>query len=243
MHKADPQNRTAWQEFNAGIIEELPLQIGIIPFGLVFGILGVESGLSPVQTICLSVILFGGASQIVFAQLVASGTPFGIILASVTTINLRHTLYGLSMAVYLRELPLSWRLGLAYLLTDEAYAVSVRRFSQQSPSPYMHFHLLGTGLTLHLFWQASTISGVVIGQTLPDTLSLGFVIPLTFIAILAPVVKRPAEMVAACCATAVVFASYHLPWNLWLILAALAGIVGGLATERLAEQRGGQHNE
>jgi len=102
----------------------------------------------------------------------------------------------------------------------------------------MHFHLLGTGLTLHLFWQVSTISGVVIGQTLPDSLSLGFVIPLTFIAILAPVVKRPAELVAACCASAVALTSSHLPWNLWLILAALAGIAGGLVTERLTAQKG-----
>ena len=238
MRISDPQNRTGWQEFKAGVSEELPLQIGIIPFGLVFGILGVESGLSPLQTVCLSLILFGGASQIVFAQLVAAGTPFGIILASVTTINLRHTLYGLSMAAYLRELPLFWRLGLAYLLTDEAYAVSIRRFSQQPASPYMHFHLLGTGLTLHLFWQVSTISGVVIGQTLPDSLSLGFVIPLTFIAILAPIVRRPAELVAACCASVAVLISYNLPWNLWLILAAFAGIAGGLATERLTAQKG-----
>ena len=237
MYKHDTQNRTGWQEFKAGVSDELPLQIGIIPFGLVFGILGVESGLSPLQTICLSVILFGGASQIVFAQLVASGTPFGIILASVTTINLRHSLYGLSMAAYLRTLPLYWRIGLAYLLTDEAYAVSIRRFSQLPASVNMHFHLLGTGLTLHLFWQASTISGVIIGQTLPDTLSLGFVIPLTFIAILAPVVSRLPELIAAGCASFTVLATYHLPWNLWLILAAFTGILGGLATEKLTQQR------
>ena len=237
MQNTDTQNRTGWQEFTAGIGEELPLQIGIIPFGLVFGILGVESGLSPLQTICLSIILFGGASQIVFAQLVAAGTPFGIILASVTTINLRHSLYGLSMAAYLRGLPLYWRLGLAYLLTDEAYAVSIRRFSQQPASANMHFHLLGTGLTLHLFWQASTISGVVIGQTLPDALSLGFVIPLTFIAIVAPLVNRLPELVAAGCASAVVLATYHLPWNLWLVLAALAGILGGVITETLSKQK------
>ena len=88
------------------MLEELPLQLGVAPFGLVFGILGIESGLSPIQTICLSLILFGGASQIVFAQLIAAATPFGIILSSVTMINLRHLLYGLSMASYLHKLPL-----------------------------------------------------------------------------------------------------------------------------------------
>ena len=236
MNTKIPQNKTGKQEFIAGVLEELPLQLGVAPFGLVFGILGIESGLSPIQTICLSLILFGGASQIVFAQLVAAATPFGIILSSVTMINLRHLLYGLSMASYLHKLPLYWRVLLAYLLTDEAYAVSIRRFSQQPPSRYMHFHLLGTGLTLHLFWQASTIIGVLIGQALPNMLSLGFVIPLTFIAIIAPIIKRQSELIAAGCATAAVFLTYELPWNLWLILAALSGIAGGLIAEKLKEK-------
>jgi len=233
MNTKIPQTRTGKQEFIAGVLEELPLQLGVAPFGIVFGILGIESGLSPIQTICLSLILFGGASQIVFAQLIAAATPFGIILSSVTMINLRHLLYGLSMASYLSKLPLYWRVMLAYMLTDEAYAVSIRRFSQQPPSSYMHFHLLGTGITLHLFWQASTISGVLIGQTLPDMLSLAFVIPLTFIAIIAPIMKWQAELIAAGCSTATVFFTYGLPWNLWLILAALSGIAGGLITEKL----------
>lgn len=237
MNTKSPQNRTAKQEFTAGVLDELPLQVGIVPFGLVFGILGVESGLSPIQTICLSLILFGGASQIVFAQLVAATTHFGIILSSVTMINLRHVLYGLSMASHLRRLPLYWRVLLAYFLTDEAYAVSIRRFSQQPHSRYMHFHLLGTGLTLHLFWQASTICGVLIGQTLPDMLALGFVVPLTFIAVIAPVMKRQAELVAAGFATITVFLTYQLPWNLWLILAAFSGIAGGLIAEQLADKR------
>ena len=101
---------------------------------------------------------------------------------------------------------------------------------------YKRQHLLGTGLTLHLFWQASTIIGVLIGQTLPNMLSLGFVIPLTFIAIIAPIIKRQSELIAAGCATATVFLTYELPWNLWLILAALSGIAGGLIAEKLKEK-------
>ncbi len=237
INQTEAKKRTAKQEFKAGVLDELPMQLGIVPFGLVFGVLGLESGLSPLQTICLSLILFGGASQIVFAQMIAAATPFGIILSSVTMINLRHVLYGLSMANYLSRLPLYWRIMLAYLLTDEAYAVSIKRFSQQLPSSQMHFHLLGSGLTLHLFWQTSTISGVLIGQILPDMLSFGFVIPLTFIAILAPLIKQPAELVAASLATATVFATYPLPWNLWIILSALVGIAGGLITEQLTNAK------
>ncbi len=237
MNQSAHKNRTSWQEFRFGILEELPLQLGIIPFGLVFGILGVESGLTALQTILMSVILFGGASQIVFVQLIATSTPFSVILASVTTINIRHSLYGLSMATYLRHLPLHWRLCLAYLLTDEAYAVSIKRFTREPPSPHMHYHLLGTGLTLYFFWQVATISGVLIGQTIPDNLSLGFAIPLTFIAILVPMLRLRTELIAAICATVTVMLTYHLPWSLWLILAALSGIVGGLLAELIADRQ------
>ena len=139
-------------EFLAGIRDELPLQLGVFPFGLVFGIAGIESGLSALQTFFLSTILFGGASQIVFIQLIASGTPLPVLIASVSTINLRHALYGVSVSRYLQHLPVGWRIILGYLLTDEAYAISIRRFTMQPASAYMHFHLLGTGLTLWLCW-------------------------------------------------------------------------------------------
>ena len=118
---------TGWQEFIQGIKDELPLQLGVIPFGMVFGLLGIEAGLSVWQTFFLSIILFGGASQIVFVQMIAAGTPPAVIWGSVSAINLRHLLYSMSMARYLRELPFGWRVILAYLLTDEAYAISIRR--------------------------------------------------------------------------------------------------------------------
>ena len=151
---------TEFEEFKRGLLDELPLQIGIFPFGLVYGILGVESGMSLLETCLLSVILFGGASQIVFAQLLASATPAGVILASVSTINLRHLLYGLSVASYLKGLPLRWRFLLAYLLTDEAYAMSIARFRGQPPSPVMHYHLLEPGLCYLLSGKSQPLAGL-----------------------------------------------------------------------------------
>ena len=135
------------QEFWTGVRQELPLQLGVAPFGLVFGVLGMASGLSALQTILLSSILFGGASQVVFAQLWGAGVPAPVVGASVSVVNLRHALYSASIAPYLRSLPLRWRVPLAYLLTDEAYAVTIHRLKTQPASPFQHYHLLGTGLT------------------------------------------------------------------------------------------------
>lgn len=223
-------------EFWSGIREEAPLQIGIIPFGLVFGVIGLESGLSFLQTILMSVILFGGASQIVFAQLVATGTPAPVLIGSVSTINLRHMLYSISIASYIRDLPLRWRIPLAYLLTDEAYAVSIKRFQSQPASPFMHYHLLGTGLTLWVVWQSSTIIGAVAGASIPESWQLSFAVPLTFLAIVAPNIKLRSDLVAALAAGISAIALQPLPWNLWLIIAALIGIAAGVIASLNEEQ-------
>lgn len=225
------------QEFWAGVKAELPLQLGVAPFGLVFGVLGLASGLSPLQTIFLSSILFGGASQVVFAQLWGGGAPVPVVGTSVSVINLRHVLYSASIAPYLRSLPLRWRVPLAYLLTDEAYAVTIERLRNGVASPFQHYHLLGTGLTLWICWQITTVTGVVFGATIPESWSLGFAIPLTFIALVAPAIRRRADLAACLTAGVVAVAAQPLPWKSWIILAGLSGILVGWLVHRHDKER------
>lgn len=217
------------------------MQLGVFPFGLVFGLTGLAAGLDMFQVCALSFILFGGASQIIFAQMVAASTPFAILTGSVAAVNLRHLLYGVSIVDYLGHLPLSWRVLLGYLLTDEAWAVSMRRFRSQPASPFMHYHLLGTGLTLWTVWQISTLAGVLAGAAIPDSLQLGFAIPLTFIALIIPSLTRRADLAAASGAGLAALLLQDMPFNLWLIIAALTGIACGLAASYfLPEQEAGQ---
>ena len=223
-------HRHATAEFWLGVRHELPLQLGVIPFGLVFGILGLASGLTGLQTILLSSILFGGASQVVFAQLWAAGVPPLVVGGSVGVVNLRHVLYSASMAQYLRHLPLRWRILLGYLLTDEAYAVSIKRFQDGPHSPYQHYHLLGSGVTLWVAWQASTIAGVIAGTTIPDSWSLSFAIPLTFIAVVAPSIRRRADLVACVVAATLSLLCQPLPWKSWIMVAACGGVAAGWLT-------------
>ena len=223
-------------EFWLGVRHELPLLLGVIPFGLVFGILGLASGLSGLQTILLSSILFGGASQVVFAQLWAAGVPPAVVGGSVSVVNLRHVLYSASMAQHLRHLPLRWRILLGYLMTDEAYAVSIKRFQDGPISPYQHYHLLGSGVTLWISWQASTITGVIAGTTIPDSWSLSFAIPLTFIAVVAPSIRRRADFVACVVAAALSLVFQPLPWSSWIVIAACGGVAAGWLTHTHARR-------
>ena len=221
------RKNSALNEFVSGLKDGLPLQIGVIPFGIVFGIVGLEVGLSPLQTFLMSSILFGGASQIVFTQLHATATPFAVLVATVSAVNLRHLLYGMVMSEYLRHLPLKWRLALGYLLTDEAFAVSHQRYTQRPTSDFMHYHLLGSGLMLWFCWQVSTAIGILSGPTIPESFQLGFAIPLTFIAVIIPSLTHFPAIFSAISAGLAALIFQFLPFNLWLIVAAFCGIMAG----------------
>ena len=137
-----------WQIFKQGVLQELPLQLGVFPFGIIYGVMAIESGLTFLQALLMSSIIFGGASQIAFVQLFSNSTPYAVIVTTVGAINSRHLLYSISMVEYLNKLSLSWRVTLAYLLTDEAYAVSIRKFINHSYNSILHYHLLGSVITL-----------------------------------------------------------------------------------------------
>ena len=225
-------NTTATAEFWHGVRDELPLMLAVVPFGMVFGVLGLASGLAPIEVILLSSIVFAGASQVVFVQMWGAATPGFLVGGSVAVINLRHALYSASVAKYLQHLPLRWRLLLAYLLTDEAYALSIQRFQQGLPSPNQHYHLLGSGLTLWSCWQIATIIGVFAGAMIPDSWSLDFAIPLTFIALVAPAIKNRADFAACATSATVALAGQGLPWQSWILTAAVAGILAGWLVQR-----------
>ena len=191
--------RLAWLEFGLGVRDQLPLQLGVVPLALCLGCSEHRQACHSFETILMSSLVFGGASQIVFVQLWAAGAPPVIVGGSVAIVNARHLLYSAAMAPYLASKRLSWRIVLAYLLTDEAFVVSSKRF-QSDHAELAHFHLLGSGLTLWVCWQIATIFGVFAGTTIPEGWHLEFAIPLTFIALIAPLLRNwPHCSGIACC--------------------------------------------
>ena len=223
--------------FKQGIIEELPLQLGVFPFGVIYGVMAIESGLTPLQAFLMSSIIFGGASQIAFVQLTANASPFGVIVTTVSAINSRHLLYSISMTEFLKNLSLKWRIVLAYLLTDEAYAISIRKFIKEPNKPFLHFHLLGTGITLFFSWQISTLTGVLLGCDLPQFVDLQFIIPLTFIAIIVPMIRSISTflVVVASAFSGLILKSYDI--NMWIIISGIIGVVFGIASAELEKKK------
>ena len=219
------------KNFWAGVRAELPLLIGVFPFGMIYGALALNAGLSKAAAQLMSSIVFAGSSQFITAQLVHDVTPGFVIVLTIAVVNLRHMLYSASLAPYIASLPLRWKVLLSYLLTDEAYAATVIHYENEEVTPFSHWFFLGAGFSLWFTWQASTALGIFLGTAIPASWSLDFALPLTFIAMVVPVLKNQPAIAASLSAGVVALVAHPLPYRLGLILAALVGIAVGTALE------------
>jgi 4-azaleucine resistance transporter AzlC len=222
---------TRGREFWRGVREEAPILLGVVPFGLIFGALAISARISIPAAQAMSSLIFAGASQIITAQMIGSGASILVIILVVFVVNLRHALYSASVAPHINHLNLGWKIILAYLLTDEAYAVTIRHYNQPGDLSKKHWYFLGAGFTLWSAWQVSTALGIFLGAQLPQSWPLDFVLPLTFIAIVVPALKDKAAIAAAVTAALVGLLTYWFPFKTGLLVAAFIGILTGLLVE------------
>jgi 4-azaleucine resistance transporter AzlC len=230
------------QAFRSGVLAQLPILLGVAPFGMIFGALAISAGLSPLEAQGLSLFLFAGSAQFVAVRLILEMAPVMVILATVLVVNLRHLLYSASIAPHIDQLSKRWKIVLSWLLTDEAYVVAIGHYAQSAGS-YSHWFFLGTGLTLWGAWQLSTAGGILLGAAIPDSWSLDFALPLTFISLIVPSLKDRPSMVAALVSGVAALLFNPFPYKLGLLLATACGIMGGMAAGRLtADNQDGAHS-
>ncbi len=218
-------------QFWSGVKAELPILVGVVPFGLIYGILALDAGLSALQAQAMSTVVFAGSSQFIMAQLFAINTSVVVIIITAFLVNLRHALYSASLSPYVKHLSGGWKYGLAYLLTDEAYAVSINHYREPGELKYKHFYLLGSGLALWTTWQISTAAGILVGSVIPPELPLDFFIVLTFIALVVPNLEDRAGLFSAVAAGTISVFAFQIPFRLGLVVAALVGIAVGMVVE------------
>jgi len=212
-----------------------PLLLAVIPFGLVLGVAAAGSVLGSGLGIATSQIIFAGAAQLVTVQLFDDGAAAVIVVVTALVVNIRHLMYSAALAPYFREFPKRSRLLLPYLLTDQAFALSILRFERNDDPTYRRWFFLGVGVGLWGPWQLATIAGVVAGAQIPESLGLEFAIPLVFLVLLIPVIQTRPGLAAAVVGGVVAVAAYEVPFHLGLVIGAVAGITTGVVLERLGE--------
>lgn len=221
-------------EFTQGMRDMLPMLLGAMPFGIIFGSLAGAAGLDPLQTLGMSALVFAGSAQFIAISLLSGGAGIAVVLLTTVVVNLRHALYSASLQPYVRHLPKRWRIPLAFWLTDEAYAVVQQRYLQSDDIEQRHWYFLGAALAMYVNWLACTLIGVLFGRAIPNIgdWGLDFAMLATFIGIVVPMLRNRPQVAAALVAAGMALVCHGLPYKLGLMAAAASGILVGVCLER-----------
>lgn len=211
--------------FKRGALDVAPHMLSVVPFGVICGAIGIEMGFDPYLVYAMSIIIFGGASQIVFLQLISGGASSLIAVTSVGVINSRHLLYGAVLSEYLEKLSVLKKIIISYFIVDQGFAESNKYLKKNKTQKYGHYHILGTGITLWVCWQASTILGIILGSFIPEELGLKFAVPLTFIAIIVNDLRKfdHLAVMLVCGLTSLLI--YDAPFKSYIIISPLVALM------------------
>lgn len=211
-----------------------PLLLGVIPFGLILGATAAVGSVGGALGWSTSWIIFGGSAQFVTIGLLDGGAAAAVVIATALVVQSRHLLYSAALAPHFRDFGAGWRYGLPYLLTDQAFAVSIVAYEELEDPAAKRWFYIGAAMSLWIVWQITTLLGAILGAEVPESWSLDFAIPLVFLALLMPLLKNRPALAAALTAGVVSVVAWSAPYSLGLIIGAFAGIVAGMLVERAA---------
>lgn len=225
------QTHSRKADFVSGLREGFPLAVSIFAYGLVFGVLARQAGLTYFDALLMSGVVFAGSSQFAAVAMISAGVGAGQIITATLLLNLRHLLMGASLAPYLQKVK-PWKLALlAHGLNDESYALTISRFQRHGGSAA---YFLAVGIATFIGWFGSTVvsaAGVnFLGD--PKRLGLDYAFYGVFIGLLVPQLKdRPTVAAAATGAVSAVLAARFIPGNWYIMIAALIAVIVGMVTE------------
>lgn len=225
--------------FLAGVVTSIPFMLVLVPFAMVFGVAATEAGWTLAQTIGMSIGVIAGASQFTALQLIADGAPTLVVILTALAINIRMVMYSASMVPHLGAAPLWQRVIVAYFLVDQTYGTAINRYTlhpRMSQSEKMAF-FFGAIVPVGIPWYVATYAGAVAGEAIPPGFALDFAVPVTFIALFAPALRRAPYLAAALVSVGAALLLTWLPFNLWLIVASLLAMLTGAGVELWQERR------
>ncbi|WJD68844.1 AzlC family ABC transporter permease [Pseudomonas asiatica] len=225
------------QAFKQGAHSALPLTSGIVPFGLITGVTAIGMGLSPTDAIGMTLLFYSGSAQMVVMQLMQSAALPVTMVVTALVINLRFLMYSASLAPHLGQLPRRQKWPMAYMLSDQSFALCTLKMGSGGLGQYAYPYYAGTAITMFFGWNLSVLAGMYLGASIPEDWSLGFAIPLSFLALLIPGIRNAATLGAALTGGVLAVLAANLPYNLGLLAGALGGIIAGLAIESWQKQQ------
>ena len=224
------------QDFIAGARDALPILLGVVPFAMICSVAAVSVGLTATEAIGMNFIVFAGASQLAVLQLMGDGAVWLVMILTAWVINLRFSMYSATLAPHLQREPLARKATFAYILSDQAFGVTMSHFANEMPAnPAWYYY--GAAAAVWATWNISAVIGALLGTLVPESWGLDFAFPLSFMALMFAALKdRPAVLAAVVGGLSAILAR-GLPYNLGLVLAALLGIGAGVLAENITDKK------
>lgn len=239
MTATTPKSHALRPAFLRGTKAGAPFLFVVGPFALLFGVLAAEAGLSVFEALTFSFVVVAGAAQFTALQLMSENAPTVIVLVSALAVNLRMAMYSASLTPYIGEAPMWQRALAAYFIQDQAYACCIVEYEtrpQLSVPERMSFYV-GSLIPVIPAWYGLTVVGAAIGQQVPDSWALDFALPIAFIAMLAPMLRTAAHVVAAFVSVVVSLLAAGMPYSLGLLIAGVLAMLAGAQAELFFERR------
>lgn len=225
------------KDFLAGVRASVPILLGVIPFAMITGVGAVNVGMTVLEAMGMSVIVFAGASQLVVFQLMTAGSPWLIMVLTAWVVNLRFTMYSATLAPYLQKLSTWQKVLLAYMLSDQAFGVSLSHFVSDEKVNHRWFYF-GSALLIWVAWQVSALAGALLGALVPASWGFDFAFPLSFMALMFAALRDRPTVIAALTGGLTAVLAKGFPYNTGLVLATALGIAAGYLAETLKTPKG-----
>ena len=221
--------------FLRGARSTLPFIIVVIPFGMLLGVVATEAGLNLFESTAFSLAVFAGASQFAALQLMQDQAPLIVILATSLAVNLRLLMYSVALAPEFGGAPVGVRAAMAYFLVDQVFVVTQAEIAGRpglSLEEKIAF-FFGAVLPIAGLWFVANFVGAVAGRAVPPEYALDFAVPITFLAMVAPMLRSWPHLAAAVVSVAGTLGLTALPYGTGLLVAAVLAMAAGVAVELL----------
>ncbi|MBD3765602.1 MAG: AzlC family ABC transporter permease, partial [Rhodobacterales bacterium] len=199
-----------------GMRDSAPMALVVVPFGLLFGVVGTEAGLNLAEVMGFSILVIAGASQFTALQMLQEQAPTLVVLLTALAVNLRMAMYSVALAPHLGGAPVWQRALAAYFLVDQTFAVSAAAYERKPSQPLAQkvAYYFGAVTPICPPWYLASWAGATLGQAIPPEFALDFAVPITFLAMIAPALRSLPHVVAAGVSIAVALGLAGLPYSL-----------------------------
>lgn len=233
-------------EYLKGVRDLVSVSTGIAAWGLMTGVAMVKSGMSSIEAIAMTLLVFAGSAQLAAIPLIASGAPLWVILATAFCVNLRFVVFSAHLRPYVMHLPLRERLITGYLTADLSYVFFARRYPH-APGPdtpaserlAQQAYLAGNTGINWVSWMTASCLGIALANVIPTHWGLGFAGILALLGVMLSLATSVLRVVSMGVSGAAAVAAWALPLKLNIVVAIAVAVVFSLLID--AQRREPRH--